>query len=76
MKPITKDISKSDHAPDCSCSLCGRKYKSFSFKSGYVCESCISYIKDSYVDICRGTDVCTENDRSPDNQTYNSDEDE
>lgn len=34
-----------EHTPDCACSICGSKYKSFSFKSGYVCESCMDYIK-------------------------------
>jgi len=37
---------KKEHTPGCACSICGSNYKSFSFKSGYICESCIGYIKD------------------------------
>lgn len=44
----TQTISKKEHAPDCTCSICGKDYKGISFKSGYVCESCLEYIKDSY----------------------------
>lgn len=43
-----KTISKKEHAPGCTCSICGLDYKGFSFKSGYVCESCLDYIKNSY----------------------------
>lgn len=50
MKQAVPDKIKKEHVPDCTCSLCGQKYKSFSFKSGYICESCIGYIKDSYTD--------------------------
>jgi len=50
LKKAMPEKSKKEHAPDCTCSLCGQKYKGFSFKSGYVCESCIEYIKDSYTD--------------------------
>lgn len=57
MKPIIIDTHKNGHASDCSCSLCGKKYKNFSFKNGYVCESCINYIKDSHPDICNDTDA-------------------
>ncbi len=39
---------KKEHTPDCTCSICGLNYKGFSFKSGYICESCLDYIKDSY----------------------------
>lgn len=42
-----KLISKKEHAPGCTCSICGLNYKGFSFKSGYICESCLEYIKDS-----------------------------
>lgn len=43
-----KRTSKKEHAPGCTCSICGLNYKGFSFKSGYICESCLEYIKDSY----------------------------
>ena len=32
------------------CWLCGHKQGSISFKSGYVCEDCIGYIKSSSED--------------------------
>jgi len=38
---------KTEHASDCTCSICGFNYKGFPFKQGYVCESCLEYIKDS-----------------------------
>lgn len=44
----TKVISKKEHVPGCTCSICGLNYKGFTFKSGYICESCLDYIKDSY----------------------------
>lgn len=39
--------TKKEHAPGCTCSICGMNYKGFTFKSGYVCESCLDYIKES-----------------------------
>ena len=30
------------------CSICGRTYDTFAFKGGFVCEDCLSYIKDSF----------------------------
>ena len=41
-----KAISKKEHAPGCTCSICGHNYKGISFKSGYICETCLEYIKD------------------------------
>ncbi len=48
MNNAAKIKVKKEHAPDCTCSICGLSYKGFSFKSGYVCESCLNYIKYSY----------------------------
>ncbi len=39
--------TKKEHIPGCTCSICGNSYKGISFKHGYVCESCLEYIKDS-----------------------------
>lgn len=47
-KKTQKSIFEKEHAPGCTCSICGLNYKGFSFKSGYICESCLDYIKDSY----------------------------
>ena len=47
-KTSSKLITKKEHAPGCTCSICGLSYKGFSFKNGYICESCLEYIKDSY----------------------------
>lgn len=43
---IIKPEKNKEHTTRCVCSICGSNYKSFSFKSGYICESCIEYIKD------------------------------
>ena len=40
--------NRKEHAPDCTCSICGLNYKGFTFKHGFVCESCLEYIKDSF----------------------------
>ena len=40
---------KKEHGTNCSCSICGHKYKGISFKSGYICETCLEYIKESYI---------------------------
>lgn len=45
---IQKAPKQKEHAPDCTCSLCGNLYKTFAFKSGYVCESCLTYIKTDF----------------------------
>ena len=46
MKNNNTNIKK-EHASDHTCSICGLSYKGFSFKNGYVCESCLRYIKES-----------------------------
>ena len=33
------------HHSGCQCSLCGGQYRRIAFKGGYVCESCMDYIK-------------------------------
>lgn len=48
MKKVTAKKSNKAHGADCTCSLCGQKYQTISFKGGRICESCIDYIKDSY----------------------------
>lgn len=48
MKKFNTTSTKKEHAPGCTCSICGNNYQTFSFKSGYICESCLDYIKDSY----------------------------
>ncbi len=48
MKKITKTLTKIEHEPGCSCSICGNYYNVISFKNGYVCEPCLDYIKESY----------------------------
>lgn len=48
MKSHERKDNKKEHASDCTCSICGLKYKGFSFKSGYVCESCLGYIREVY----------------------------
>ena len=48
MNYTTKKTNKKEHAPDCTCSICGSHDNGFNFKRGYVCESCLEYIKDSY----------------------------
>lgn len=30
------------------CSICGSTYETFAFKGGFVCEDCLSFIKDSF----------------------------
>lgn len=30
------------------CSLCGCTYNTFAFKSGYVCECCLQYVRNNY----------------------------
>lgn len=68
MKPMITDTHKNIHKPDCKCSLCGQKYKSFLFKNGYVCESCINYIKDSYSEVCENKETFTSNSCSTDDK--------
>ena len=48
MKPTKKDThpKKQDSVPNASCSLCGQKYNNFAFKGGYICESCLTWLKD------------------------------
>lgn len=46
-KSSSNTISKKEHAPGCTCSICGLDYKGISFKSGYICEACLEYIKDT-----------------------------
>jgi hypothetical protein len=46
MKNMINKTTKKEHAPGCTCSICGQNYKGISFKSGYICESCLNYIKD------------------------------
>ena len=36
--------------PEGSCSLCGRKYNNFAFKGGYICESCLTSLKDPFLE--------------------------
>ncbi len=33
------------HHSDCSCTLCGNRYHNIAFKGGYVCETCVDYIR-------------------------------
>ena len=47
MKNTNYTSEKKEHALGCTCSICGLNYKGFSFKSGYICESCFNYIKTS-----------------------------
>ena len=58
MKSKVITTNKKEHATDCTCSICGLKYKGFSFKSGYVCESCLDFIKEVYT---AGTDSADQN---------------
>lgn len=48
MKKIKSNSIKKEHAPGCTCSICGLNYKGYAFKSGYICETCLEYIKNSY----------------------------
>lgn len=48
MNTQKKQPRKKQHAPECRCSLCDKTYTSFSFKNGYVCESCLDYIKNEF----------------------------
>lgn len=37
------------HHTNCKCSLCGcKRYDTFTFKKGYVCEHCLEFLKDEY----------------------------
>lgn len=45
MEKSEKKQPDAPHAPDCNCSLCGKRYHNIAFKSGYVCEECVGYIK-------------------------------
>ena len=47
MSTLTNKFVKKEHAPDCTCSICGLNYKGITFKKGFVCESCLEYIRDS-----------------------------
>ncbi len=49
MKNANIKTIKKEHGTNCSCSICGHKYKGISFKSGYICETCLEYIKESYI---------------------------
>ncbi len=45
---ITKSDSENTgaaHSSNCPCSLCGNRYHNIAFKGGYVCETCVDYIK-------------------------------
>lgn len=48
MKKQNNSPRKKQHAPGCRCSLCDKTYTTFSFKDGYVCESCLDYIKNGF----------------------------
>lgn len=41
-----KNSKKQNEVPEGSCSLCGQKYHNFAFKGGYICESCLTSLKD------------------------------
>ena len=47
MNKAYNNLEKKEHAPGCTCSICGQSYKGIAFKSGYVCESCFDYIRNS-----------------------------
>ena len=37
------------HHANCRCSLCNRvRYDTFSFRSGYVCEECLEFLKNEF----------------------------
>lgn len=38
-------MTEISHHSGCQCSLCGSQYRSIAFKGGYVCETCMDYIK-------------------------------
>lgn len=41
-------LRKEAHVMKCKCSICGCTYGTFEFKGGYVCEDCLSYIRETY----------------------------
>lgn len=40
------ELKTKENEPQQACSLCGQLYKNFTFKGGYICESCLHSIKD------------------------------
>ncbi|MDO4518578.1 MAG: hypothetical protein Q4B78_05155 [Bacillota bacterium] len=33
---------------DYRCTICGREYKTRTFKGGYVCDDCLQFVRDNY----------------------------